>query len=295
MWTQPARQFVEEQARHTSLFQQLAVALASTIDTTEVARVVTVTVTETLRADASSIIRIDHSGTCQLLAAGGVPAERLAGWSSFDLASYPAVVELMRARRPILVTADEWSRRFPASALLDRLCSIWAVLPLVTNDEPVGMAAFGWFEEKQFASQELDPGPGLVVRPQAVAVFKPLMEPRRVPIGLAVLPGVDYLRDLNDLGRAQVLLDEVLRDLDGAARQDDARVRGRELVVFEDLGPLGGILEISLRNLPQSVARLDRYVLQFGLRSARGARVRRSGATRTIVDGPFPTPLFPAQ
>jgi serine phosphatase RsbU (regulator of sigma subunit)/anti-sigma regulatory factor (Ser/Thr protein kinase) len=278
MWTQPARQVVEEQARHTSLFQQLAVALASTIDTTEVARVVTVTVTGSLRADASSIIRIDHSGTCQLLAAGGVPAERLAGWSSFDLASYPAVVELIRARRPILVTADEWSRRFPASALLDRLCSIWAVLPLVTNDEPVGMAAFGWFEEKQFAAQELDLLLSVAAQTAIAMERARLFEAERHATANALRAQANALRAQAEALRAQQRLTLLA---EASARLAASITERQQLTCLAEL-LIEGFCDTCAVIMPDEEGRLRRTVI-------RTARQAFAAHLATLIETPIPT------
>ena len=152
-----SRSLAEERAGRANLLQQLTVALAAAVDLDQVARAVTVTVTGALRADAGVIAGIGADGTCRLLATDGLPDLTPAMVASFQINGHPLAGDLFRSLRPMLIPSRaDWDRRFPTVPPLGRACAAWAVLPLVTDGTPTGIAAFGWRSSKRFTPADVE-------------------------------------------------------------------------------------------------------------------------------------------
>jgi GAF domain-containing protein len=151
-----AREAAEDDARRIYLLQQLTAALATAVDTSQVAEVITSTVTVALGARAGTIAVRDDADRCRLVASTGLSDVEITAMRTVPAMGDDPVAAIMRARQPLLITSrEEWDRRYPQLRGLQDEYEALAMLPLLVDGEPTGLLTFGWPHPRSFSPNEV--------------------------------------------------------------------------------------------------------------------------------------------
>jgi GAF domain-containing protein len=149
---QRARAAAEEVADRLGRIQTLGGALARAVTVAEVVRVITEEAVPELGSRTRALWLVDDEGTV-LRPAGAPDGESRFREIPLD-APFPAA-EAVRSGAPVFVSsAAERDARFPGLATLPSRVQSFAVLPLLGEDEAIGVLSLGFDEERAFEDAE---------------------------------------------------------------------------------------------------------------------------------------------
>jgi serine phosphatase RsbU (regulator of sigma subunit) len=152
-----ARAAAERVAGRLSKLQTLTTQLARATDPATVAELVCHAGLRALAADAATIGTFDGADTMTALAAVGLPAERIARWSTLRLEDSALAREVLTTGQPVLLTSRaERDARYPDMAANSPDFATWATLPLIADEQPLGLVAFGWKPSREFSTDDVD-------------------------------------------------------------------------------------------------------------------------------------------
>jgi serine phosphatase RsbU (regulator of sigma subunit)/transcriptional regulator with GAF, ATPase, and Fis domain len=140
------------------LLQRLTTELAHTTDVHLAGEIIVRRAVDALGAQAATIHLLDDTGTqATQIATSGLDSSAIAARTTWAVSDSDVASELMRTREPVVIRSRrERDERF-GSFVQRRITNqaAWVTLLLTIGDRPVGIAAFGWHDPRDFDDDDL--------------------------------------------------------------------------------------------------------------------------------------------
>ena len=272
-----ARQATEADVHRLRLLHRLTGALANAVETEQVAQVVVDLAEQTLGAQAAAVARFDGT-RCQILAAAGPgQVHRAHRREPFEIAAYPALVEVVGSHPHAVCWSShaEKDHRYPSPMANGPFAAeSGAITPLLVDGHPVGFVGVGWSQQRAVGSADID-----------------LLE----TVAAQTVAAIERARLLEAERHAQRrlrLLAEVSTQLASAAEETEQLSRLANLLLT------GGFADVATVVLPDEVGTLRRRIVvcadpvlddevfrAFGRRRPEACRVAHRQTHRGRGDG----------